>query len=90
LIVGETRAARRRITSALVVPALTATVRPASSWYDATRDPAATISLVPARKNTGENATVLALSSLAVVEPHSRSTSPEITFGSRASGVNGT
>ena len=75
------------MTSALVVPALTATVRPARSRYEFTRarppPSEGTISLVPLRKNTGEKATTSARSALAVVEPHSRSTAPEMTFGSR-------
>ena len=49
-----------------------------------------TSSLVPARKNTGENATIFARSALAVVEPHSRSIAPEMIFGSRSSAATGT
>ena len=46
-----------------------------------------TKSLVPATKKIGENATSFLRSKLAVVEPHSRSISPDFTAGMRVSAV---
>ena len=48
-----------------------------------------TISLVPAMKKIGEKATSFRRSILAVVDPHSRSISPEATFCRRFAGVTG-
>ena len=71
----------------LVVPLVTTTVLPCRSFGAEIVEAFGTISLVPATNINGENATCLARSALAVVDPHSRSILPCITAGMRSSDV---
>ena len=61
------------IACSLVVPFVTTTVLPFKSVAPETVEAFGTISLVPATNISGENATCLLRSALAVVDPHSRS-----------------
>ncbi len=63
------------------------TVLPFKSVTALTPDAFGTISLVPATNISGENATRLPRSALAVVEPHSRSILFETTASMRSSDV---
>ena len=71
----------------MVVPLVTTTVLPFRSVGAEMVDAFGTISLVPATNISGENATCLARSALAVVEPHSRSILFSTTAGMRSSEV---
>ncbi len=75
------------IACSLVVPLVTTTVLPFRSVTDCTPAAFGTISLVPATNISGENATCLARSALAVVDPHSRSILFCSTAGMRSSEV---
>ncbi len=71
------------------MPAVTATFLPARSRNERTGEPFFTSSLVPETNIVGENATSFWRSTLFVVEPHSRSTWPEVTAAMRDSEVTG-
>ena len=75
------------IACSLVVPFVTTTVLPFKSVAPETVEAFGTISLVPATNISGENATCLARSALAVVDPHSRSILFCTTAGMRSSEV---
>ncbi len=75
------------IACSLVVPFVTTTVLPFRSVGAEMFDAFGTINLVPATNISGENATCLARSALAVVDPHSRSILFWSTAGMRSSEV---
>src|SRR6267142_459938 len=75
------------IACSLVVPFVTTTVLPFRSVGAEMVEAFGTISLVPATNIKGENATSLARSALAVVDPHSRSILFSVTAGMRSSEV---
>ena len=82
-------AASSRSVFSLVVPAVTATFLPARSRNERIGEPFFTSSLVPETKIVGEKLTSFWRSRLLVVEPHSRSTWPEVTAAMRDSDVTG-